>query len=389
MTLRLRLLLFLGIVTAVTVSVAIWEVRAYSAAKSQVGMFLPQEDQLLKVGNQLVQVILASAIIDFLILTTATIFAHFWVIKPLYQMRNDLEKISEGHLNVSIRASGPKEIRQTAQSAERMKKSLVHQIELTKSAELSLESNASMTNEVRLALVPKFRRKDIYPLDVYDYSLANQGVTSGDWWDIFTNEYAHYLVQVDVEGHDDASAIAGLQSKAIFASNVAAGVEMHQIVKAISDILVPDDAGAFPKFSTAFVIEIPRDPKLPVCWLSAGHPPAILVSAEGTHSLLNSSGPMLAGFGQVWDIRQFFLEPGMKLIVASDGLHELRSSSEKNFFEVEKIISAIVSAGPNADVKETVNSIVADMKNFAPEVDFENWARQDDITILAISRGVE
>ena len=367
-------------------AVSVWEIRAYERARLQVGALLPQEVELVKVGNQLVATIAISALIDFVILTLASVFAHFWVIKPLYRMRQDLNRIRDGEIHVGIRPTGSLEIRQTAEAAEDMRKSLVHQIELTKSAEMSLDSAASLTQEVRVALTPRFRRKDIHPIEVYDYCLANQGVISGDWWDIFTTESAHYIVQVDVEGHDDASAIAGLQSKAIFASSVAAQVDMHQIVKSISDILVPDDAGKFPKFSTGFVAEIPKDPFKPVSWLSAGHPPAVLVDNTGKHTLLNASGPMLAGFGQVWDIRQFFLEPGMKLVIASDGLHELRSTSGSEFFEVDQIINAISKAPKNATVKEITNQIVSDLKAFAPKVDFDNWIRQDDITILAISR---
>ena len=389
MTLRNRLLVFLGFVSLVTLSVSVWEIRAYERARLQVGALLPQEVELINVGNKLVATIAASAAIDFLILALATVFAHYWVIKPLYKMRNDLHEVTEGKIHRPIRTTGSPEIRATATAAEQMRKSLVHQIELTKSAELSLESNASLTQEVRRSLAPRFRRKEIYPLEVSDYCLANQGVISGDWWDIFSSDSAHYVVQVDVEGHDDASAIAGVQSKAIFAAGVAAGVEMHQIVKSISDILVPDDSGQFPKFSTGFVIEIPRDSKKPVSWLSAGHPPAVLVGNAGQHTLLNSSGPMLAGFGQVWDIRQFFLEPGMKLVIASDGLHELRNSDGTEFFEVDQIVSAVSKVSLEATVVGVTDQIVTDMKAFAPGVDFDNWARQDDVTILTIARTSE
>lgn len=401
MKLTTRLWLFLGLVTTVMAAVSVWEIRAYDQARTQVNTLVPEDADLVRVGNQLVAVLTISAIINLIILALATYFARRWVVVPLLRLSRLLRKVANNDRTVEIKpVNGATEIRNIFADSESMRKSLVteiaradernkdllDQIQLTKSAEKSLNSNAPMVREVRFALTPRFRRKDIHPLNVDSYVRANAGVTSGDWWDIFSNRESHYLVQVDVEGHDNASAIAGLQTKAIFAAAIAAEVELHRIVKSVSDILVPDDTDEYPKFSTAFVIEIPRDIGKPASWLSAGHPPAVLAKGDGSKVLLNSSGPMLAGFGQVWDIRQFFFEPGMKLIVASDGLHELRNSDGSEFFEVDQIVNALTKVSTESTPQEVIEQIVDDMQAFAKDVNFENWEKQDDITIVAISR---
>lgn len=380
MSLRLRLFLFLGFVTLITTGVAVWEIRAYEIARAHVKRLLPQDKELIHAGNQLALTIAGAAVVDLLLLALASYFAHRWVIAPLYRMRNDLNKVASGELKLGIRITGPSEIAETSKAAEGMRRSLVDQIQLTRSAESSIASDAKVTHEVRNALATKFKRSDIHPLEVYDIYQAAEGVASGDWWDIFSNGRSHVVVQVDVQGHDASSAIAGLQSKAVFATAVTSEIDIHRIVKAVSDQLADVEA----KIATAFVMEIPVDPKAPVRWISAGHPPAIVLNPDGTHKLLNPTGPMLAGFGQVWDIKQFLFEPGMRILITSDGLLELRNQ-KKEFFEVDGLLTAVSELSDNDGPREIIERITVAMKDFAAHDELNQWIHED-VTVVAIAR---
>ena len=381
MSLRRRLFLFLGFVTLVTTSVAAWEIRAYEIARTHVKKLLPQDEELIHAGNQLAVTIAGAAVVDLILLALASYFAHRWVIVPLYKMRNDLNKVARGELKRGIRITGPSEIAETSKAAEGMRRSLVDQIQRTRSAESSIASDAKVTYEVRNALATKFKRSDIHPLEVYDIYQPAEGVASGDWWDIFSNERSHVVVQVDVQGHDASSAIAGLQSKAVFATAVNSEIDIHRIVKAVSDQLADVEA----KIATAFVMEIPADPKAPVRWISAGHPPAIVLNPDGTHKLLNPTGPMLAGFGKVWDIKQFLFEPGMRILITSDGSLELRNQ-EKEFFEVDGLLSAVSDLSDNEGPREIIERINVAMKDFAAHDELNHWIHED-VTVVAIARG--
>lgn len=380
MSLRRRLLYFLGFVTLVITGVAVWEIRAYETARAHVGQALPQDQELIHVGNQLAATIAAAAAVDVILLVLASFFAHRWVIQPLYRMRRDLDRVSVGELTRAIRVTGPLEIAETAKAADAMRRSLVDQIERTRSVESSMASDATVTHEVRTALATKFKRSEIHPLDVYDIYQAAEGVAGGDWWDIFSNEHSHVVVQVDIQGHDASSAIAGLQSKAIFATAVNSGIDIHRIVKAVSDQLADVDA----KIATAFIMEIPIDPKAPVRWISAGHPPAAVLFPDGTHKLLNPTGPMLAGFGKVWDIKQFLFEPGMRILITSDGLLELRNKN-KEFFEIEGLLNATASLSPQDGPREVIEKITVAMKDFAALDELNHWIHED-VTVVAIAR---
>jgi len=149
-------------------SVAAWEIRAYEIARAHVGKVLPQDQELIHVGNQLVATIAAAAAVDFILLALASYFAHRWVIQPLYRMRNDLDRVTSGNLKLGIRMTGPIEIAETAMAADGMRRSLVDQIERARSAESSIASDAKVTQEVRTALATKLQRAKIHPLEVYD-----------------------------------------------------------------------------------------------------------------------------------------------------------------------------------------------------------------------------
>jgi len=364
----------------VTASVAAWEIHAYEIARAHVGKVLPQDQELIHVGNQLAATIAAAAVLDFFLLALASYFARRWVIVPLLKMRKDLNRVSSGELNLRIRATGPLEISETAIAADHMRRSLVDQMDRTRSIESSISAEPTLTHEVRTALATKFQRSKIHPLEVYDIYQAAEGVVSGDWWDIFSNERAHVIVQVDIQGHDAGAAIAGLQSKAVFETAVSSGIDIHRIVKAASDKLADVEA----KIATAFVMEIPIDPKSPVRWISAGHPPSVILYPDGTHKLLNPTGPMLAGFGKVWDIKQFLLEPGMRVLITSDGLLELRNS-KKEFFEVEGLLAAAAKLSKDDGPREIIENISAAMRDFAAHDDQDHWIHED-VTVVAIAR---
>jgi len=361
-------------------SVAVWEIRAYENARSRLGQVFPENQELIHVGSQLEATIAATVVVDIILLGLASYFAHRWVIQPLYRMRKDLNRVSSGDLRRTIRVTGPLEIAETARAADGMRRSLVDQIERTRSVESSFASDAKVTYEVRTALATKFQRAKIHPLEVYDIYQGAEGVASGDWWDIFSNERAHVVVQVDIQGHDSSAAIAGLQSKAVFATGVNSEIDIHRIVKAVSDQLADIES----KIATAFVLEIPVDPKAPVRWISAGHPPAVVLYADGTHKLLNATGPMLAGFGKVWDIKQFLFEPGMRILITSDGLLELRNK-KKEFFEIEGLLAATANLSKQDGPREIIEQITIAMKNFAAHDELDNWIHED-VTVVAIAR---
>lgn len=380
MSLRFRLYAFLGTVTLVTVAAAIWEIHAYEVARAKIVLALPQDQQLVHVGDQLAVTIALVAVIDLVTLCLAWYFGRKWIMKPLGRMRKDLTRVTHGEKSIAIRSTGPMEIAQAAAAAEQMRRSLVNQIELTKSANESLGSDAPVTNELRTALTPKFSPKKVLPVIAAAYSTAAQGVATGDWWDIFTNDQSDVVVLVDVEGHDAAAAIAGLQSKSVFGAAISAGFDIHRMVQAFSRTLSEVEV----KVLSAFVMEIPKDLTKPVRWISAGHPAAFLFDAKGNSKLLTATGPLLAGIGDTWDIKQFLFEPGMRIVIASDGLLELRNPNHE-FFESQGVISAMQKLHLPASPEQIISQVVADMKFFAAPSNPEIW-EHEDVTVVAIAR---
>ena len=129
MKLTTRLWLFLGLVTTVMAAVSVWEIRAYDQARTQVNTLVPEDADLVRVGNQLVAVLTISAIINLIILALATYFARRWVVVPLLRLSRLLRKVANNDRTVEIKpVNGAPEIRNIFADSESMRKSLVTEI---------------------------------------------------------------------------------------------------------------------------------------------------------------------------------------------------------------------------------------------------------------------
>ena len=78
-------------------SVAVWEIRAYEIARAHIGKVLPQDAELIHVGNQLEATIAAAAVVDIILLALASYF----VCQRHYPVNYNLKKTG-GYLALSL-----------------------------------------------------------------------------------------------------------------------------------------------------------------------------------------------------------------------------------------------------------------------------------------------
>ena len=368
---------------------AAWEIHAYQVARTKVINSLPASSGLINVSNDLVITLIASVIIDLIMLGMAWYFVRKWIMIPLYKIRKAMNQVArKGEIYTIIESDGPIEIAQVAQSAEEMRRNLVAQIDLTRSAEHSLQSENSQTlaGELRKALSPSFRQANIPQFEIDAYSQAAQGVISGDWWDVFSNtnetspiaEYST-LVLVDVEGHDPSTGIIGLKIKSVIGEQLQSGVDPVEVVQHISHMLTEVDN----KILSAFILMLPRSLEGKGKWLNAGHPPAVLLLDNGAHKLLEPTGTVVAGISDEWTISEFDWPVGATVVLSSDGLVELRNN-EQDEFGTDGILQS-TKGRQFQSPREMVNQIVADGQNYASDSEMRQWSHED-ITVIAVTR---
>jgi phosphoserine phosphatase RsbU/P len=134
---------------------------------------------------------------------------------------------------------------------------------------------------------------------------------------------------------------------------------------------VPSD-----RYATCFLAQY--DPSTgQLDYLNAGHPPALLVRANGTVERLEPSGPGLALFDAgVFEARIARLGSGDTLLVYSDGISEAWATAE----EAEAILADVVRSAAERPIEQLRSEV------FAAADDRRGRERSDDCTLVLLRR---
>ncbi|HBJ72230.1 MAG TPA: hypothetical protein DDY88_00595 [Actinobacteria bacterium] len=234
---------------------------------------------------------------------------RYRVLAPLQRLRSDLDASAHQLAHV-IRPTGPREIAAVAQDAESMRRSLIHEHDASDQATQALAQSSPLTAAVRAEL----DRHDRAIAGVIGFHRPIDGVIAGDWWWAGErSDGARVLAIADVSGHGVAAGMLALESRTLVTSALMRGDSPAVICQQLSQRpLAPG------MFLTLF-IGVLVDNRLTFC--SAGHPNAVVVSAEETHELPNT-GPIVSALGGTWTLDHRELGENSALILSTDGLLE-------------------------------------------------------------------
>lgn len=196
--------------------------------------------------------------------------------------------------------------------------------------------------------------------DFYDYTVNAAGVVA--------------FVVADVVGHGASAAMLTGVVKSSFRSCSQDGFDPHAVVERIWSGIQTFGAN---RFVTLFCGRIdPQKDRLD--YVNAGHPSAILWSAEGALKLLEPTGPLVS---PVWDAPRWELcsrefSAGQRLLAYTDGVSEAPGPTD--FFGEERVIDA---------VKRTRGGGVALLDTVTQEVEAFMQGRKyvDDVTLMTVA----
>lgn len=190
----------------------------------------------------------------------------------------------------------------------------------------------------------------------------------GDWYDVFPLAgHAAAVVIGDVAGHDGNAAALMAQLR-----NLLRGIA-HVLDSAGPAALLTALDGAvrrlqIPTLASMIIAEItPRVPVGGLCdgwrlrWSNAGHPPPMLVRADGTVRLLETTADVLLGVdpGRARTDHEVLLETGDVIVLFTDGLVERRGEViDEGLRRVQA--AAAVAARPVAELCDALLSLVPD-----------------------------
>ncbi len=231
----------------------------------------------------------------------------FRVLVPLLTLRQDLDRSARQLVHV-IKPSGPREISAVAQDAEQLRRSLIHEHDVSDHATQALVQASPLTLAFRAEL-----DRQVRPVPgVIGAHFPAEGLIAGDWW--WAGEQGNgtqLLAIADVSGHGVPAGMLALETRTLVSRDL---IDQDSPEVICSQLALH----AFPPgmFVTLFVGIISAG-TLKYC--SAGHPNAALVSEHGVRDLL-TTGPVISALGGSWALGQVPFERGSALLLATDGL---------------------------------------------------------------------
>ncbi|GAA2435637.1 hypothetical protein GCM10010191_57890 [Actinomadura vinacea] len=233
---------------------------------------------------------------------------------------------------------------------------------------------AEVADTLQSSLLPR-RLPTIPDIDLgARYMAATHGAeVGGDFYDAFQTKEGWGLVLGDVcgKGEDAAAVTATARHGVRLVSRWRTGP--HKILAAVNDALLEED-----RFVTAIMAEVDRKgDRVRVTLGTAGHPPAVVVRADGVIRTASRGGVPL-GLFEDFDagLDTLDLGPGDTLFLHSDGVLEACDLARQEFGP-ERLLETLAAhaAAPVQDMLDAVQSAL---------LGFCDGDLRDDVSMLAL-----
>jgi sigma-B regulation protein RsbU (phosphoserine phosphatase) len=209
------------------------------------------------------------------------------------------------------------------------------------------------------------------------YAAAGEGnEVGGDFYDVFELPDGQWAVAIgDVCGKGpEAAAITGL-ARNVLRLLGREGIAPPAVLRRLNTAIL--DLGDRGRFCTATMATVRASPAgLTVSLSAAGHPPPVLVTADGRASLVGTSGSLLGVFADV-DIAGdvLVLAPGDALVFYTDGVTERRNGDR--MFGDESLL-AICAAAAGSSAEDFAGRLEEGVRDFGVQ------ASRDDLAVLVV-----
>jgi serine phosphatase RsbU (regulator of sigma subunit) len=200
----------------------------------------------------------------------------------------------------------------------------------------------------------------------------------GDYYDVITLPGDRFGITVaDVSGKGLPAAMMAATMQGAFAAVAAGAPDLEELFRRINDFLCERTPSEM--YATMFYGVLNRAGRF--AFVSAGHPPSLLLRASGTVEQLDSSNFPMGLFPNVtFGVENTRLETGDSLLVYSDGVTESQNALGELFGE-ERLVEQIKGKS-NLRPQELSAGVMAAVNDFvgaAPQA--------DDLTLIVVRFG--
>ena len=200
----------------------------------------------------------------------------------------------------------------------------------------------------------------------------------GDFYDHFQLEGGKIgMVVADVSGKGVPAALFGMVSKTLLrATATQDAIAPGSVIASVNDVLCQDNESCM--FVTVFYAVL--DPgRGQLSYVNAGHPPPLLVHADGRTEFLPLTGGIALGVADdmLFEQQSIQLEPGDCLVIYTDGVTEAFNPDNEEFTEAR--LQPLFGEHAASDVQDAVHHVIRAVDRFAAGA-----PQSDDITCVAL-----
>lgn len=241
----------------------------------------------------------------------------------------------------------------------------------------ALESELNIASQIQEGLMPKIL--PAIPGYLFHAFQMQCKMVGGDLYDVALLPDGRVLfLLADVSGKG--------MGAALFASNILSAFRMlralpkFDVVDAVAKVSEQmESTSRGGDFATVFIGVL--DPAAhAIEFVNAGHNPPILVSLDGSHRHLDSTGIPIGVFsGFAWSRNSLTLTPGDRVIIFTDGIPEA-TNANGDLYSDERLENFVIDRR-NEPIPNLTTALIGDVSKFVGEA-----PRSDDITLIIFER---
>jgi sigma-B regulation protein RsbU (phosphoserine phosphatase) len=239
-----------------------------------------------------------------------------------------------------------------------------------------IQHDLTLARNIQQGLLPP-KLPDAGYFELQAVTMASRTV-GGDYYDVITLPSERYgLAVADVSGKGLPAAMMAVLLQGAFAAVAAGSPDLEELFRRVNDFLC--ERTPVEMFATVFYGVLNRNGRF--SFVSAGHPPSLILRANGNIERLDSPNFPLGLFaGAPFGVDSARLEPGDILVIYSDGVTESQNSHNELFGEARLTALLEGRAGQRArDISAAIISGINDFVGGAPQA--------DDLTLIVVRFG--
>ena len=197
----------------------------------------------------------------------------------------------------------------------------------------------------------------------------------GDYVDIRSvSETCWAAMIADVSGKGVGAALLASLLQGMFVASPYTRLTIEDMVTRVNRYLLERTAGE--QYATAFYCTLEADGALR--WINAGHPPVLVLGADGKLKHLSANGTPLGMFPEaVYTVMESRLVPGDKLVLYTDGVLDSENGQHATFGL--RRLRATLAPNAGATCQELLAAILRVLHEFT-----DGGAAADDVTLAVI-----